>query len=156
MTGIDRIAEAAALERRWRSDPRWRGIERTYTAEDVVRLRGSVRLEHSLARLGAERLWQLLHEAEPVRTFGALTGAQAVQMVRAGLPALYVSGWQVAADANLAGHTYPDQSIYPANSVPALVRRLNNALLRADQIEWCEGRTDRHWLVPIVADAAAG
>jgi isocitrate lyase len=156
MTVIDRIAEAAALERRWRSDPRWRGIERTYTAEDVVRLRGSVRLEHSLARLGAERLWQLLHEAEPVRTFGALTGAQAVQMVRAGLPAIYVSGWQVAADANLAGHTYPDQSIYPANSVPALVRRLNNALLRADQIEWCEGRTDRHWLVPIVADAEAG
>ncbi len=155
----DRVArEAKALERRWRVEDRWRGVRREYTAEDVLRLRGSVRLEHTLARLGAERLWaQLHHESgEPVRTFGALTGAQAVQMVRAGLPAIYLSGWQVAADANLAGQTYPDQSLYPSNSVPALVRRLNNALLRADQIEWSEGRNGQDWLVPIVADAEAG
>src|SRR6185436_8650494 len=111
-----------------------------------------------LARLGAERLWSQLHDesAEPVRTFGALTGAQAVQMVRAGLEAIYLSGWQVAADANLAGQTYPDQSLYPSNSAPALVRRLNNALLRADQIEWSEGRNGKNWLVPILADAEAG
>ena len=139
---------------------RWAGIRRQYSAEDVVRLRGSVKLEYTLARLGAERLWAQLHDDEndAVRTFGALTGAQAVQMVRAGLQAIYLSGWQVAADANLAGQTYPDQSLYPSNSVPALVRRLNNALLRADQIEWSEkgGREGRNWLVPIVADAEAG
>lgn len=157
----DRIArEAKMLERRWRVEARWTGIRRDYSAEDVLRLRGSVRMEHTLARLGAERLWAQLHgeDGEPVRTFGALTGAQAVQMVRAGLEAIYLSGWQVAADANLAGQTYPDQSLYPSNSVPALVRRLNNALLRADQIEWSEGggRNGKNWLVPIVADAEAG
>ena len=135
---------------------RWDGIERTYAPEDVERLRGSVVPEHTLARLGAERLWSLLHGDEPVTALGALTGGQAVQMVKAGLPALYLSGWQVAADANLAGGTYPDQSLYPANSVPAVVRRINNALIRADQIEWAEGRRDRRWLVPIVADAEAG
>src|SRR5438105_12980956 len=135
---------------------RWDGIERTYAEEDVERLRGSVVPEHTLARLGAERLWSLLHGDEPVTALGALTGGQAVQMVKAGLPALYLSGWQVAADANLAGSTYPDQSLYPANSGPALVRRLNNALRRADQIERAEGRRDRHWLVPIVAHAEAG
>jgi isocitrate lyase len=160
MTTInDSIArEAKDLEQRWKTDARWRGITRGYTAEDVLRLRGSVRLEYSLARLGAERLWSQLTSGddEPVRTFGALTGAQAVQMVRAGLPAIYLSGWQVAADGNLAGQTYPDQSLYPSNSVPALVRRLNNALLRADQIEWSEGRNGKNWLVPIVADAEAG
>src|SRR6185437_12044055 len=122
---------------------------------DVVRLRGSVRVEYSIAKQGAARLWELLHASEPVRTFGALTGAQAVNMVRAGLQAIYLSGWQVAADGNLAAQTYPDQSLYPSNSVPALVRRLNNALLRADQIDWAEGRQDTDWLVPIVADAEA-
>jgi isocitrate lyase len=144
------------LEGRWAAEPRWQGITRPYTAEEVVRLRGSVRVEHTLARLGAERLAQLLESEDFVRTFGALTGAQAVQMVKAGLQAIYLSGWQVAGDMNLAGHTYPDQSLYPANSVPAVVRRLNNALLRADQIEWSEGSAGRHWMVPIVADAEAG
>jgi isocitrate lyase len=135
---------------------RWDGIERPYTEEDVQRLRGSVHIEHTLARLGAERLWRLLHEEDYVAALGALTGGQAVQMVKAGLKAIYLSGWQVAADANLAGHTFPDQSLYPANSAPALVRRLNNALLRADQIEWAEGNGGRSWLAPIVADAEAG
>ena len=154
----ERIArEALILERQWRAD-RWKGITRDYKAADVVRLRGSVRVEYTLARLGAERLWAQLNDprGEAVRTFGALTGAQAVQMVRAGLEAIYLSGWQVAADANLAGQTYPDQSLYPSNSVPALVRRLNNALTRADQIEWSEGHNGKNWLVPIVADAEAG
>jgi len=148
--------QVAQLESEWRVDDRWSGIERTYRAEDVVRLRGSVVEEHTLARLGAERLWQLILADEPVRALGALTGGQAVQMVRAGLEAIYLSGWQVAADANLAGATYPDQSLYPANSVPALVRRLNNALLRADQIDWAEGRNGTHWPAPILADAEAG
>src|SRR6266550_7517314 len=151
------IQEAARqLESRWSSDERWRGIERTYTAEQVARLRGSVVPEHTIAELGAERLWELIHRDEPVRALGALTGGQAVQMVRAGLEAIYLSGWQVAADANLAGATYPDQSLYPANSVPSLVRRLNNALLRADQIHAAEGDTSVDWMVPIVADAEAG
>jgi isocitrate lyase len=150
------IQEAAReLETQWCED-RWSGIERTYSAEDVVRLRGSVVEEHTLARLGAERLWQLIRSENPVRALGALTGGQAVQMVRAGLEAIYLSGWQVAADANLAGATYPDQSLYPANSAPAVVRRLNNALLRADQIDWAEGRNGTHWLAPILADAEAG
>ena len=153
-TRIQRQAET--LDSRWRAEARWAGIERTYTAADVVRLCGSVVPEHTLARLGAERLWELLHEDEPVRALGALTGGQAVQMVRAGLKAVYLSGWQVAADGNLAGHTYPDQSLYPANSAPALVKRLNAALLRADQIDWSEGRNGTHWLAPIVADAEAG
>jgi isocitrate lyase len=151
--------EARSLEQRWKTDARWHGIQRNYTAEDVLRLRGSVRVEHTLARLGAERLWSLLNRETggAVRTFGALTGAQAVQMVRAGLEAIYLSGWQVAADGNLAGQTYPDQSLYPSNSVPALVRRLNNALIRADQIEFSEGASNgKNWLVPIVADAEAG
>ena len=148
--------EAAQLEDQWRLDDRWNGIERTYTGEDVMRLRGSVVEEHTLARLGAERLWQLIQSDQPVRALGALTGGQAVQMVRAGLEAIYLSGWQVAADANLAGATYPDQSLYPVNSAPALVRRLNNALLRADQIDWTEGRNGTHWLAPILADAEAG
>ena len=148
--------EMRALQRDWQTESRWRGIQRRYAPADVVRLRGSVRIEYTLARLGAERLWSMLRSGSFVRTFGAMTGAQAVEMVRAGLEAIYLSGWQVAADANLAGQTYPDQSLYPSNSVPALVRRLNNALLRADQIEWSEGNTERHWLVPIVADAEAG
>jgi isocitrate/methylisocitrate lyase len=151
------IQEAARqLEDQWSTDSRWSGIERTYAAEDVVRLRGTVVEEHTLAKLGAERLWELIESDQPVRALGALTGGQAVQMVRAGLDAIYLSGWQVAADANLAGATYPDQSLYPANSAPALVRRLNNALLRADQIDWAEGRNGTHWLAPILADAEAG
>jgi isocitrate lyase len=140
----------------WGIDARWNEIERPYTADDVERLAGSVHVEHTLARRGAERLWRLLHEEDYVAALGALTGGQAVQMVRAGLKAIYLSGWQVAADANLAGATYPDQSLYPANSAPALVRRLNGALLRADQIDRAEGREERDWLVPIVADAEAG
>jgi isocitrate lyase len=148
--------QAADLAEHWAEDPRWGGIERTYTAEDVVRLRGSVVPECTLARRGAERLWHLLTEDDYVAALGAMTGGQAVQMVRAGLEAIYLSGWQVAADANLAGQTYPDQSLYPANSVPALVRRLNAALLRADQIDWAEGRNGTEWLAPIVADAEAG
>ena len=147
---------ARELETQWRDDDRWSGIERTYTAEDVVRLRGSVVEERTLARLGAERLWHLIRAEQPVRALGALTGGQAVQMVRAGLEAIYLSGWQVAADANIAGATYPDQSLYPVNSVPTLVRRFNNALLRADQIDWAEGRNGTHWLAPILADAEAG
>ena len=135
---------------------RWDGIERPYGRSDVERLRGSVHIEHSLARLGAERLWTLLHEKPYVAALGALTGAQAVQMVKAGLDAIYLSGWQVAADANLAGETYPDQSLYPANSAPALVQRINSALVRADQIDSSEGRNGTHWLAPIVADAEAG
>jgi isocitrate lyase len=150
-------AEADQLQARWQSDPRWQGIERTYTAEQVVRLRGSVKPEHTLARLGAERLWELLQRADrPVRALGAMTGGQAVQMVKAGLEAIYLSGWQVAADANLAAATYPDQSLYPANSAPALVKRLNAALARADQIDWSEGRNGTHWFAPILADAEAG
>ena len=148
---------AEALQNQWNTDPRWKGIERTYTAEDVVKLRGSVQVEHTLARLGAERLWKLVNEENYVHALGALTGNQAVQQIKAGLKAIYLSGWQVAGDANLAGQTYPDQSIYPANSVPAVVKRINNALIRADQITWSEGQEDApHWLAPIVADAEAG
>jgi isocitrate lyase len=154
----DFAAQVAALEAEWQAAG---DVRRDYSAADVVRLRGAVRVEHTLARRGAERLRRLLAERPYVHTFGALTGAQAVQMVRAGLEAIYLSGWQVAADANLSGQTYPDQSIYPVNSVPALVRRLNNALLRADQIEWSEraatgAAPERDWMVPIVADAEAG
>ncbi|GII63927.1 isocitrate lyase [Sphaerisporangium krabiense] len=154
----DRLKGAAEeLRREWESDPRWKNVERTYTAEDVVRLRGSVQEEHTLARLGAERLWSLLQTEDYVHALGALTGNQAVQQVKAGLKAIYLSGWQVAADANLGAQTYPDQSLYPANSVPAVVRRINNALLRADQITWSEGdEAAPHWLAPIVADAEAG
>jgi isocitrate lyase len=150
--------QIAALQRQWATDPRWAGIERTYGAADVIRLRGSVQEEHTLARIGAQRLWSLLNSGGYINALGALTGNQAVQQVRAGLQAIYLSGWQVAADANLAGQTYPDQSLYPANSVPAVVRRINNALLRADQITWAESRNSGapHWLAPIVADAEAG
>jgi isocitrate/methylisocitrate lyase len=152
--------QAARLSEEWAASPRWRSVQRSYSALDVVRLRGSVQEEHTLARLGAQRLWQLLHQMDFVHSLGALTGNQAVQQVRAGLPAIYLSGWQVAADANLAAETYPDQSLYPANSVPQVVRRINNALLRADQITWAEAGGDTgeqpHWLAPIVADAEAG
>jgi len=147
---------AEQLRHEWATAPRWQGVERTYSADDVVRLRGAIQEEHTLARRGAERLWDLLHREDYVHALGALTGNQAVQMVRAGLKAIYLSGWQVAADANLAGQTYPDQSLYPANSVPAVVRRINNALLRAAQITTAEGDTETEWLAPIVADAEAG
>ena len=156
MPASKKQSAARQLQMGWNTDRRWAGIRRTYGADDVVRLRGSIQIEHTLARRGAERLWHDLHGTNFIRTFGALTGAQAVQMANAGLEAIYLSGWQVAADANLAAHTYPDQSLYPANSVPALVQRLNNALLRADQIHWAENNYDRDWLLPIVADAEAG
>jgi isocitrate lyase len=143
------------IEREWEGE-RWEGIERPYTADDVARLRGSVKIEHTLARLGAERLWRLMHERPFVRALGALTGNQAVQQVKAGLEAIYLSGWQVAADANLAGHMYPDQSLYPANSVPHVVKRINQALQRADQIHHAENRNGINWFAPIVADAEAG
>jgi isocitrate lyase len=146
---------AATMAEEWRSDPRWRGVRRDYGAEDVLRLRPRVLVEHTLARVGAERLWRLLAERDHVPALGALTGGQAVQMVKAGLEAIYLSGWQVAADANLAGQVYPDQSLYPANSVPGVVQRINNALLRAEQVARAEG-IDRSYVVPIVADAEAG
>src|SRR6476660_3550812 len=148
--------QAALLRQEWADDTRWAGVERSYTAEDVIRLRGTVQEEHTLARRGAERLWKALNTKKFTRALGALTGNQAVQMVKGGLEAIYLSGWQVAADANLAGQTYPDQSLYPANSVPAVVRRINNALLRADQIDHAAGKTGTDYLVPIVADAEAG
>jgi len=151
-----RMSDAKQIAQEWATADRWQGIERPYKAEDVVRLRGSVHVEHSLARIGAERLWSLLHSEPYIHALGALTGGQATQMVKAGLKAIYLSGWQVAADANLAAATYPDQSLYPANSAPALVKRINNALLRADQIDHAEGNTSTHWLAPIVADAEAG
>ena len=150
------VGNTAALHETWHTDPRWNGVERAYTPDEVLALRGSFMIEHTVARLGAERLWNHLNNLAFVRTFGALTGAQAVQMVRAGLDAIYISGWQVAGDMNLASETYPDQSLYPSNSVPALVRRINQALLRADQIEHAEGKAKRYWLAPIVADAEAG
>ncbi|WP_034273644.1 isocitrate lyase [Haloechinothrix halophila] len=155
-TTKSREQAAAELAKEWETNPRWKGIDRSYTAEDVVKLRGSVIEENTLARRGAEKLWDLLHTEDYVHALGALTGGQAVQQVRAGLKAIYLSGWQVAADANLAGQTYPDQSLYPANSVPAVVRRINNALGRADQINYAEGNTDIDWYAPIVADAEAG
>jgi isocitrate lyase len=153
--------QAARLRNEWETDPRWKNIARTYSAEDVIRLRGTMREEHTLARRGAERLYRLLCEEDAVTALGALTGQQAVQQVKAGLKAIYLSGWQVAADANLAGQTYPDQSLYPVNSVPQVVRRINNALMRADQITWAESEdgdvhNSPYWLAPVVADAEAG
>ena len=163
----DQTQTAAELEALWSADPRWSGVVRDYSAQDVVTLRGRVREEHTLARRGAENLWRLLHSRNDdgseswVAALGALTGNQAVQQIRAGLKAIYLSGWQVAADANLAGQTYPDQSLYPANSVPAVVRRINNALLRADQVACTEADDTNSgsvidWIAPIVADAEAG
>jgi isocitrate lyase len=148
-------SEAAALQQRWDTDPRWAGIERPYTAEEVVRLRGRIRESHTFAAQAADKLWSQVTTEDFVPALGCLTGNQAVECVKAGLRAIYLSGWQVAADANLAGQTYPDQSLYPANSVPAIVQRINNALRRADQIAWSSGR-DADFLAPIVADAEAG
>ncbi|MFZ7942675.1 MULTISPECIES: isocitrate lyase [Bacillaceae] len=144
------------LQESWEMDSRWKGITRPYTAEDVIKLRGSIDIEHTLARKGSEKLWKLLHEEEYINALGALTGNQAVQQVKAGLKAIYLSGWQVAADANLSGHMYPDQSLYPANSVPSVVKRINQALQRADQITHSEGDDSIDWFAPIVADAEAG
>ncbi len=153
---MSKQARIDALTNDWKNNPRWAGIERPYTAEDVLKLRGSVEIEYTLAKLGAERLWNKLTSQPFIAGLGALTGNQAIQEVQAGLEAIYLSGWQVAADANLSGEMYPDQSLYPANSVPAVVKRINNALLRADQIQSVNGEGDIHWNVPIIADAEAG
>ncbi|WLD91967.1 isocitrate lyase [Alkalihalobacillus sp. AL-G] len=152
---MDRIHNTEKITNEWKKD-RWNGIVRPYSVEDVLRLRGSVQIEYTLATNGAERLWKLLHTDPYVNALGALTGNQAVQQVRAGLKAIYLSGWQVAADANLSGHMYPDQSLYPANSVPHVVKRINQALGRADQIDHAEGKNETEWYAPIVADAEAG
>ena len=148
--------EAARLAEEWKSNPRWQGVRRDYTAEDVVRLRGSIREQSTLANQMATRLWDLLNTEDYVSALGAVSGGQAVQMVKAGLKSIYLSGWQVAADGNLAGDVYPDQSLYPSNSAPALVERINNALRRADQIDWAEGDSGVEWFVPIIADGEAG
>jgi isocitrate/methylisocitrate lyase len=153
---ITETQDHVSLENNWATDRRWEEISRGYSAEAVIRLRGSVEIKHTLAEMGAERLWELLHSEPYVAALGAMTGCQAVQQVQAGLKAVYLSGWQVAADANLAGQTYPDQSLYPANSVPDVVRKINQALQRADQISQAEGRSDAFWFAPIVADAEAG
>ena len=154
---ITRQQQIEEIEKNWKTEERWKGIERPYTAEEVVKLRGSVQIQHTLAEKGANRLWKSLHEEDFINALGALTGNQAVQQVKAGLKAIYLSGWQVAADANLSGQMYPDQSLYPANSVPQVVKRINQALQRADQIDYAEGRKDEFdWFAPIVADAEAG
>ena len=147
---------ASELEKQWQTETRWNGVQRPYNGNDVLRLRGSIHVEHTLARLGAERLWSLLHHESYVAALGALTGNQAVQQVQAGLKAIYLSGWQVAADANGAGQMYPDQSLYPADSVPNVVRKINNSLMRADQLHHMDGRNSTYWVAPIVADAEAG
>jgi isocitrate lyase len=156
MTGHRALPTADELRRHWNDSPRWRGVQRGYQAEDVVRLRGTIPVEHSIARLTSEKLWRYINEKPFVNALGALTGNQAMQQVKAGLDAIYLSGWQVAGDANLAGEMYPDQSLYPADSVPAVVRRINNTLRRADEIHHAEGNDDIDWLKPIVADAEAG
>lgn len=153
---MSREAEAKKLQQDWDTNPRWKGIKRGYTAEDVIRLRGSLQIEYTLAKRGAEKLWGLVNDEPFVNALGALTGNQAMQQVKAGLKAIYLSGWQVAGDANLAGEMYPDQSLYPANSVPQVVKRINNTFQRADQIQWSEGKGDIDFFAPIVADAEAG
>ncbi len=156
MTQLTRDQQVAALEKDWATNPRWKGVKRTYSAADVVRLRGSLAIEHTIARRGAEKLWTLVNTEPFVNTLGALTGNQALQQVKAGLKAIYLSGWQVAGDANSAGEMYPDQSLYPVNSVPTVVKRINNTFQRADQIQWSEGKNDIDFFAPIVADAEAG
>src|SRR3970282_1759055 len=148
--------EASRIAEDWKTNPRWVGITRDYTAEQVVLLRGSIREQSTLANRMAIKLWEMLGTEDHVSALGALSGGQALQMVKAGLKSIYLSGWQVAADANLAGESYPDQSLYPSNSAPALVERINNALRRADQIHWAEGDVDIDWFVPIIADGEAG
>ena len=156
MARLKEVRDPKRLEREWETSSRWNGVVRDYTADDVERLRGSIDIHYTFAEMGAQRLWQLLNNEPFVGALGALTGNQAIQQVRAGLKAIYLSGWQVAADANLAGQMYPDQSLYPANSVPAVVKRINQALQRADQIDHSEGKHDTYWFAPIVADAEAG
>lgn len=151
-----RAQQIQELAKDWAENPRWKGVKRNYSADDVVRLRGSLQVEHTLAKRGADKLWNLLHTEPFVNALGALTGNQAMQQVKAGLKAIYLSGWQVAGDANLAGEMYPDQSLYPANSVPMVVQRINNTFQRADQIQWSEGKNDIDFFAPIVADAEAG
>src|SRR5512137_749216 len=151
-----RELEAQRLQKEWNENPRWKGIKRGFTAEDVVRLRGSVQVEHTLAKRGAEKLWRLINEEPFVNALGALTGNQAMQQVKAGLKAIYLSGWQVAGDANSNGEMYPDQSLYAVDSVPKVVKRINNTFQRADQIQWSEGKNDIDFFAPIVADAEAG
>ncbi|MEZ5424910.1 MAG: isocitrate lyase [Pyrinomonadaceae bacterium] len=153
MTKEEKILD---LERNWKEDPRWAGVERPYSAEEVVRLRGSVEVKYTFAEMGAKKLWKMLHSKDYVKALGAMTGGQAIQQVEAGLPAIYCSGWQVAADANVAGQMYPDQSLYPANSVPELVKRINNSFQRTDQIYTAESKNGIDWFAPIVADAEAG
>ena len=153
---MSKRARIEAVQKSWSEDPRWRNIKRIYSAEDVVRLQGTVQPEHTYAKLGAEKLWELLHKEDYINCLGALSGGQALQQVKAGVKAIYLSGWQVAADANLAGEMYPDQSLYPANSVPEVVRRINRTFARADQIEWAKGNKDKDIFAPIVADAEAG
>src|ERR1700728_347400 len=153
---MSRQQQAQELQKQWDTDSRWKGIKRSYTADDVVRLRGSVPVEHTLAKRGAEKLWASIHEEPFVNALGALTGNQAMQQVKAGLKAIYLSGWQVAGDANLSGQMYPDQSLYPADSVPNVVKRINNALQRADELHHAEGNDSIDWFKPIVADAEAG
>jgi len=158
---MSRAQQVEVLKKNWAENPRWKGIKRSYSAEDVVKLRGSIWITHSLATRGAEKLWKMLNDEPFVSALGALTGNQAMQQVKAGLKAIYLSGWQVAGDANLAGEMYPDQSLYPANSVPAVVRRINNTFIRADQIQWSEGKNESDagyidYFAPIVADAEAG
>jgi isocitrate lyase len=156
MAKLKAVRDPKQIERDWENNPRWDGITRDYTADDVLRLRGSIDIEHTLAEMGADRLWDLLNDTPYVTALGALTGNQAIQQVRAGLKSIYLSGWQVAADANLAGQMYPDQSLYPSNSVPQVVKRINQALQRADQIDHSEAKSDTNWFAPIVADAEAG
>src|SRR3954466_4248585 len=157
MAKLKAVRDPKKIERDWDTNPRWDGITRTYSADDVLKLRGSINIEYTLADLRADRLWRLLEEEPYVAAPGALTGNQAIQQVRAGLKAIYLSGWQVAADANLSGHMYPDQSLYPSNSVPQVVKRINQALQRADKIECSEGqKPGTYWFAPIVADAEAG
>ncbi|MFT4127941.1 MAG: isocitrate lyase, partial [Gordonia sp. (in: high G+C Gram-positive bacteria)] len=157
MSNVGKPRTAAEIQQDWDTNPRWKGIKREYTAEQVAELQGTVLEEHTLARRGAEILWEGVNSDNYINALGALTGNQAVQQVRAGLKAIYLSGWQVAGDANLSGHTYPDQSLYPANSVPSVVQRINNALLRADEIARVEGDDSvDNWVVPIVADGEAG
>ena len=153
---MSRKEQIKLLQQDWETNPRWKGIKRPYSAEDVLKLRGSIKIEHTLAKMGAERLWEKLNTQDFIAGLGALTGNQAIQEVQAGLEAIYLSGWQVAADANLGGEMYPDQSLYPANSVPMVVKKINNALIRADQIQSVDGEGDIHYLVPILADAEAG
>lgn len=156
-TAEQRIARVGAeIDKDWKTNPRWKGVVRDYTGEQVARLQGSLTQEHTLARLGAEKLWKALHENDYVHALGAITGNQAVEMAKAGLKAIYLSGWQVAGDGNSASETYPDQSLYPYDSVPKMVKRINNALVRADQVDYSEGKSDVDYFLPIVADAEAG